>query len=329
MKPFCGLFDAIRHDTPNARKLRKFSKSPQAILHITPAGSAGKPRRGAVAERLAALIFAIAGVSALAAIIAGSGNPSPAPLRIAIANDAAGMIVAYAAEKSGGAETSKAAAQNVSFLRLVDCCGARAEFALEADRFDMAVLCPDAAEAFLKNSSSFAIAGEIIRNANVLVSRTGAVPVYVGYAAGRALQAESAAATLGGDINLIPMAAAALPYALEKGAADAIVLDVLTAFATYENPKRSEYLLTPLPSGRATSVLVVNKGIVGTEPYNNFLDAYNECVDSMGGETLADILKNREKINNGREKAMLWQELGTAFIKIPKNGRMPLNYRRP
>ena len=273
--------------------------------------------RGSIfTERLAALIFAALAVSVLAAIIAGKGSSTSASLRIACANDAAGMIVVYAAEKIGGAEIKKTAGQHVSFLRFVDCCGAQAEFALGAGKFDMAVLCPDAAEMFLKNNASFIIAGEVIRNANVLVSKTDVVPLDVGYTAGRALQGESAVAVLGDGINLIPMAPAALPYALEKGAADAIVLDILTALKF----DAGFFVITPLPRDEATSVLVVNKDVVGTEPYNNFLDAYNESVDGMDGETLAGIFENRENINNGKEKAVLWQKMGTAFISIPKNG---------
>ena len=272
-------------------------------------------RGGIFTEKLAAFIFAGLGLFVLAVIIAGKGSPASASLRIACANDAAGMIVAYAAEKIGGAEIKKSAGPPVSFLRFVDCCGAQAEFALGAGKFDMAVLCPDAAEMFLKNSASFMIAGEIIRNANVLVSKTDVIPLDVGYTAGRSLQGESAVAVLGNGINLIPMTSAALPYALEKGVVDAIVMDVLTALKS-----DAGFVITPLPHVRGSSVLVVNKDVVGTEPYNNFLDAYNESVDGMDGEALADILENRENINNGKEKAALWQKLGTAFISIPQNG---------
>jgi len=266
-----------------------------------------------------ALGFAVLAASALvlAVIVIKRGSSARASLRIACANDAAGMIAALAAEKSGGVEIAGEAAQTISFLKLLDCCGAHAEFALEAGEFDMAVLCPDAAEKFLENDRPFVVAGEIIKNANVLVSKKDNIPVNVGCTAGRALQGESAVMFLGGGINLMPMAPAALPYALEKGAVDAIVLDILAALKL--DAGLSGLIITPLPQERATSVLVVNKDIIGAPLFNNFLNAYNECVDNMDEEALAGIFENRENISNAGEKAALWKKLGATFINIPKS----------
>jgi hypothetical protein len=223
------------------------------------------------------------------------------------------MIVAYAAQKSGGVEIAGMAGHSVSFLRLADCCGTQAEFALAAGVFDMAVLCPDAAERFLGEGKPFVIAGELTRNANVLVSRTDGNPINIGYTAGRPSQGESAVGVFGEGVNLIPIAPNALAYALERGVVDAIVLDVLTALKS-----DAELVIAPLPHERPTSVLVVSENVLGTALYNNFLDTFNGIVYNMDGETLAGIFENEENINNGKEKAVLWEELGTAIKKIPR-----------
>jgi len=118
---------------------------------------------------------------------------------------------------------------------------------------------------------------------------------------------------LGAGINLIPITPTALPYALERGVVDAIVLDVLTALKS-----DAELVITPLPHDRPTSVLVVSKDVIGTELYNNFLDTYNGIVYNMDGETLAVIFENEERINFGKEKAVLWEELGTEIRLIPR-----------
>ena len=84
---------------------------------------------------------------------------------IACGEDLAGQIVAYAA-RTGSSRVGSVDMRRLSFLQLSDCCGTQAEFALAGGDFDMAVLCPDAAQKFLSSGVPFKVVGGLVKNAN-------------------------------------------------------------------------------------------------------------------------------------------------------------------
>ena len=217
-------------------------------------------------------------VASLIAVL-GNNNAENYTLRIVASRDAAGMMVSFAAE------------MGIALTRLADCCGIAAEVALEAGIFDMAVLCPDAAKILMQHDDSLKIVGGIVKNANVLASKTHDTPLNIGYTVGRSSQRKAAKASYG-ESNLIPLATAALPFALESGQVDAIVLDILTA-----TESEIMHILRPLPHDVPTSVLVVNAEIIDTQLYKDFISTYNSII----------------KVT---EMEPIWKAMGTSFISI-------------
>jgi len=235
-----------------------------------------------IKERIVALGISVL-VMATIFFLANSGGARDPVLRIAYTTDLAGVVVTAA---SGVTE-------DLHGLRLADCCGTQAEIALESGVFDMAVLCPDAAELFLQGDRPFVLVGGIVQNANVLVRVTNNSPVSIGYTFGRASQREAALEHFSTDVTFIPMTTLALPFALASGAVDAVVLDVLTA-----TNSDAALIITPLPHERPSSVLVVREDILGTTLYSEFLRAYNETID-----------KGVENI---------WSDFGVNFLSLPE-----------
>lgn len=234
-------------------------------------------------------------------------------LRIALGSDLAGAAMAYAAGDpgSGVAVTDPSAA----FLQMTDCCGTQAEFALAAGSFDMAVLCPDAAEEFLEAEPDFVLVGGLIENANVLIRRDEGPVERIGYMNGRTLQADLLEELFCGGVELYPMLATALPYALENQAVDAVVLDGAQGLA-YQADR-----ITALPSTRPTQVLVAHEDILRTAAYRSFVARYNAVALSLNGEGIAAFLQKelapQLDLEESEELIERWKQMETKYMTLP------------
>jgi hypothetical protein len=237
-----------------------------------------------------------------------------AAYRVAVSNDAASLLISEVSEKYAG-QVNVSDGTDVSFLRLADCCGVQAELFLSRGDFDMAVLCPDAAKFFVENDPSFEILGGIIKRSNVILYKQEKILKNIGYTNGKNTQAEAAAHTLGNEITLIPMMRTALPYALERGAADGVVVDILDALKA-KGPFKIKFLEYENP----TSVLVVKKSIKNTEPFKAFLNVLNQCVNELNGVGAEAALSRHIEEKDTGAMMEIWRNLQVTYIDIP-NGK--------
>ncbi len=227
-------------------------------------------------------------------------------LRIACNDDAAGLLIKYLA----GQDSSTLEVVNMSYQQLQDCCSSQTELALSAGNFDMAVLCPDSAEKLISSGQPFQVLGTIVINGIVLVSNEDIVPQTVGYMNAREFQKRLVWSNLGSSIEMQPMLPAGLPYALERGAVDGIVLDILGAL------KISGYR-TPLLSEYPTSVLVVHDDLLNSPELAGFIKAYNQAVEEMNTtEVLMMELAKNPAIKEGCNEVKVWREMGVQFQRI-------------
>lgn len=234
-------------------------------------------------------------------------------LRIALGDDLAGAAMAHAAKTLG----SGVAVQDssVSFLKMTDCCGTQAEFAMAAGEFDMAVLCPDAAEAFLLVDPDYVLVGGVIENANVLIHR-GTDPIKrIGYMNGRSVQGSLLKDLFPDEVDLYPMLATALPYALENQAVDAVVLDGAQGLA-YDAEQ-----ITALPSDKPSQVLVANTDILESSAYLGFINRYNEMALSLNSDGIRPFLIEAIALEPGLEESEelieRWKKMETKFSTLP------------
>jgi hypothetical protein len=219
----------------------------------------------AAKDKIISLSIAAAVVVLIILLATRSGDDGDI-LKIASANDLAGLLVNQAAGVTS----------DMQGLRLADCCGTQAEIALEAGVFDIAVICPDAADLFLQGENRpFVLWGGVVENASVLVSLDYNAPNLVGYTFGRSSQRQIAQANLGTDVVFIPMNTLALPYALARGAVDAVVLDVLTAANAAQD---AGLIIRPLLYARPSSVLLVHQDVVELEQFSDFIENFNQLI---------------------------------------------------
>ncbi len=229
---------------------------------------------------------------------------------IACGEDLAGQIVAYAA-RTGSSRVGSVDMRRLSFLQLSDCCGTQAEFALAGGDFDMAVLCPDAAQKFLSSGVPFKVVGGLVKNANVLVARDAAHPRTVGYMNGRDLQRQAVFANLGREVQLHPIAAPALPYALECGAVDAVVLDAADAI------KLPQYRNRALPCDAPSAVLVVHEALLGSTDFKDFVGHYNDTVGRLEASLCEELLPQVLGVECGEETLRAWHKMNVQLLTLP------------
>lgn len=274
-------------------------------------------------------MLAAASVAALAFF--GASRPDPdksLPVyRIAVSDDAAGLLISKVSETSAGLlrMSDLSGETGVSFLRLADCCGVQAELFLARGEFDMAVLCPDAAKAFVGNEPSFEILGGIVKRSNVILHKPGQTLKNIGYTHGKNTQAEAALHDLGGEIVLIPMARTALPYALERGAADGVVVDILDALKAAmpkaAAPKaKSDFETKLLDYEKPTSVLVAKKNLRNSEAFRDFINILNRCVSELNGSGMEAALRGHIQEEDTGAMMEIWKNLRVTYIGIPNEG---------
>jgi hypothetical protein len=144
----------------------------------------------------------------------------------------------------------------------------------------------------------------------VLVTNEDIVPETVGYMNAREIQKRLVRSNLGSSIEMQPMLPSGLPYALERGAVEGIVLDILGAL------KISGYR-TPLPSKYPTSVLVAHKDLLDSPELASFIEAYNQAVEEMNSnEILMMELAKNLAIENSSNEVRVWREMGVQFQQI-------------
>jgi len=155
--------------------------------------------------------------------------------------------------------------------------------------------------------------GEIVRNANILVALRPGPVRSVGYMNGRVLQVRVLAANLGSAPELQPMMTAALPYALERDAVDAVVLDILTVVRG-----EVDYHCRALPFEAPASVLVAREDVLASPAFQSFLEAYNLAVDQLNGDGLDDALGDLIPPEKVKDKLELWRNMKVSYIPIPR-----------
>lgn len=209
---------------------------------------------------------------------------------------------------TGGADISDTDVRTVG-----DCCAAVSQWALSSRELDMAIMCPDAARILVEKNADYVLAGPVLLDGDALVRKPAArqqtqagreVIQRVGMSHQRSAQRALIQETLGQDVEIIEMLPAALLYALERNAVDAIVLDRLTAAKSamplreYKRSNRSQ----------VTQVLVLHK--LFAEDRQPLAAALREAV-AMANERLQTI-SALQSFNQGG--AAEWTTISTRFV---------------
>lgn len=237
-----------------------------------------------------------------------TGAPSHAveePLVIAYGDDIAGIVLQKAL-KDLPAERADIGLDSVN---LGDCCGSNAQFALSTGEVDVAILCPDAVADLAETGKQYTVLGELVYDGNVLVTRPDSPEELkiIGYMNGRDEQRVLLEQVYGENVDLQPMFASALPYALENQAVDAIMLDVSLAL-------KLNYPTKSISDGMVTSVVIVQNELLPDPRLEDLIAACNETVEALADEeTLVEMLCEYLETENKKEVAAFWKSVTVRF----------------
>jgi len=230
-------------------------------------------------------------------------------VKIGAPDDTGGMIIHYLVNEKGygGAEVRN----NFELYPVKDCCSSTSQWALSTNQYDLAVMCPDAAESLLEKDGRFEVVGPCLINSDIVVIRPGLTPQKVGIARNRNHQAQIVAELFGHDCATAPVLPAAIPFAYEKNAVDGVVVDALKGFSM-----TGDKLSPAAGSGsHVTYVLVVNKSFKEDPRYQEFLHLFQESVEDLNSpDVLMEEIRKYKDIDFTREEVELWIRLGIRHV---------------
>ena len=227
------------------------------------------------------------------------------PLVIAYGDDIAGIILQKALKDL----PAERADIGMDAINMGDCCGSNAQFALSTGQVDVAVLCPDAMQDLAETGKQYTVLGELVYDGNVLVTRPDSPDTLavIGYMNGRDEQRDLLEEVYGQEVDLQPMFASALPYALENKAVDAIMLDASLAL-------KLNYPTKSISSGEVTSVVIVQSDLLSDPRLEELVTACNETVGKLSDEAvLIDMLCEYLETDNQKEVADFWKSVTVQF----------------
>lgn len=256
-------------------------------------------------------LFFIATVAALlfAILLFPQREEDNGKVKIGAPDDTGGMIIHYLVNEKGydGAEVQ----HDFELYPVKDCCSSTAQWSLSTNQYDIAVMCPDAAETLLEKDPRFEIVSPCLLNSDIVVVKSGLTPQKIGIAQNRTHQIQIVADIFGASCATAQMLPASIPYAYEKNAVDGVVVDALRGITMTGDRLPA----TNRGSDHITYVLVVNKGFKDDPRYQQFLDLFQESVEELNTPDI--LLKEIWKYKNidfSREEVNQWNRLGIKHV---------------
>jgi hypothetical protein len=231
-------------------------------------------------------------------------------LQVGIPDGAAGLVTNYVLQE----KMRLPAIKSVRFepYTLYDCCAGAAQYALGSGHLDIAILCPDAAQALVVKDRRFEIAGPVMVNSDIFIIRKGAdlhAPV-IGVSQKRACQQQMVTRHFGQHSSVIPMLHTAVPFAYARGIVQGAVVDIVTALSL------EGALVTAADQGHdiCTSVLVVKKSLKDNKHYQHFLAQYTLAVREMEDQTnLLRLLQTYVSAQITSGDVETWKKMNVRF----------------
>lgn len=239
-------------------------------------------------------------------------NRDPSKITIGAPDDSGGLVIHYILHR-GGFGAAEIVSSFATYT-MKDCCTSTSELALSTGELDMAVLCPDAAEKLVEKDPRFTIVGPVVLNSDIPVIRPGSHPRRIGVAQRRHFQERLVKERFSPECAAVPILPAGLPYALERGAVDGVVVDILkglTLSGTRVFPEDSP--------DRATYVLVARKKLTSSLLYRQFMDSYKQAVEELSDpRNLARAVEGYKGIRWTNREIEEWKAFKVRFTFPPK-----------
>lgn len=240
---------------------------------------------------------------------------------IGIPDGAAGLLVRYVLQEKLGEHSM----QTVRFEphTLYDCCASTTQYALGSGHIDIAIMCPDSAQALVAKDKRFKIIGPTMINSDVLITRLDVDLQHpdIGISDKREFQRQMVTKRFGDQATAVPMLHSALPFAYARGVIQGAILDITKVFCL------EGYLDESAAKDRSicTYVMVVNKTLQQSGTYTLFLENYGQAVKEMDNpHNLLRLLQVYESPNISMGDVLKWQKMNVRFTNPLQSPRHDL-----
>lgn len=229
---------------------------------------------------------------------------------LGIPDGAAGLLARYVLDEKMGAHTI----HSIKFepYTLYDCCASATQYAMGSGRLDIAIMCPEAAQELVAKDERFEIAGPVMLNSDILITRLDAdlhQPA-IGVSQKREFQRQMVFRHFGTKSKAVPMLHAAVPFAYARGVIQGAVIDITKAFNLQGK------ITSASVNGRdvCTYVLVNKKSLLGSNQYHHFTKIYAEAVREMDNpHNLLKLLQNYVSVNITVGDVDKWTKMNVRF----------------
>jgi hypothetical protein len=217
-------------------------------------------------------------------------------LRVGAGDDVTGLLMEELVKLDEGG--------SVEFHLMMDCCGSAAQWAITSGDLDAGFYCSDIALTLINLDSDLEIYGPAVLNAEVAAltcdraaASTIAIPMK------REFLCDAVYASFPAVTNISQVAVTSLHYALAGGNVDGIVVDIAKAL------KAPDFDYVPLVGADYVSYcLVVNKNILGTPQFDEFVSAYDIVARKFND---IEFLKERFEMDDS-----FWHSVDTKFLYL-------------
>ena len=139
----------------------------------------------------------------------------------------------------------------------------------------MAIICKEAAKSYMENVEGFEVISECVRNSDIFVMKKDN-PKKIGMTQERNYQKDLIKKRFGEDVEIVPMMVGALPYALENGEVDAIIIDFVKGI--HLKGKKED---TVVDGDYTTYVLLARTEFKKTREFKKFVKIYNQSLEEL------------------------------------------------
>lgn len=185
---------------------------------------------------------------------------------------------------------------------------------MSSNSLQVALLCSDAAEEFIKNNEEFEVVGPVVKNSDVLILNESN-PKKIAVSQKRIKDSEIIKKKFKDQVEIVPTLHNILPYVLEKGEVDGVIIDAKNATFLNGYDEGAYEIIGEYIS----YVMVVNKKFRGSKEFGNFIEIYNDGVDEINNDynKLFHAIKLIYNTGEFSEKeANLWKKWKVEFLKI-------------
>ncbi|MEG0005566.1 MAG: ABC transporter substrate-binding (seleno)protein SaoB [Clostridium sp.] len=181
---------------------------------------------------------------------------------------------------------------------------------MSSDAADIAIICSSLAKEFLKDNNEFVEVGDVVMNADILVGSKN--PAKIGVPQNRVDKYELLMKKFGKDIDIKPIKSTTLPYVLEKGEVDAILVDAYVAVGLDNIMEGTNHIQGDYPS----YTMISTKKFYESEEFQEFKSMYNKGVDELKNDNfLNTYLLKRGKSSERRVDK--WRKWHVTIQKLP------------